>query len=83
MVMAGFVERRWEWVASDLVWREASRIPDQERCRRVMGFRIHVRHHVLIQPPILDRADEIERLGLGGMDALHVASAGWAEPMCS
>jgi len=75
MVMAGFVERGWEWVASDVVWREASRIPDQERCGRMMGFRIHVRHHVLVQPPILDRTDEIEPLGPGGMDALHVACA--------
>jgi hypothetical protein len=75
LVMAEFQKRTWEWVASDVVWREVAGMPDRERFRRVMAFRIHVAHHVAVGPAILDRADEIEAMGFGGMDALHVACA--------
>jgi predicted nucleic acid-binding protein len=62
-------------VSSDYQDFEAGQDPDQERCYRVRTLLAAARERVLLSEEVAARARELERHGLRGLDALHVASA--------
>lgn len=64
-----------EWVGSDCLDFEINQDPDPERVRRVGSLAELARRHVEVSRAVTDRATSLERAGLRGLDALHVASA--------
>lgn len=64
-----------EWVGSDYLDFEISQDPDPERVRRVRSLAELARRRVEVSGAVTDRARSLERAGLRGLDALHVASA--------
>jgi predicted nucleic acid-binding protein len=67
----GFVE----WVGSEYLEFEIGQDPDGERVNRVRSLLALVRTRVPISEAVANRARAIERIGLRGIDALHVAAA--------
>ena len=70
-VEAGLVE----WVGSDYLDFEIGQDPDSERVRRVGSLADLARRRIEVSEAVTDRARNLERAGLRGLDALHVASA--------
>jgi len=64
-----------EMVGSDVANFEIRRIPDPVRRRRVEILFGASAQRVALDDAIVERAAVIERLGIGGLDALHVACA--------
>ena len=64
-----------EWIGSEYLEFEVEQDPDDERVRRVRGLLVGARMRVPASDAVADRARALERLGLRGLDALHVASA--------
>jgi len=64
-----------EWVGSDYLDFEISQDPDPERVRRVGSLAELARRRVVVSGAVTERAKSLERTGLRGLDALHVASA--------
>ena len=64
-----------EWIGSEYLDFEVEQDPDDERVRRVRSLLAAVRIRVAASDAVADRARALERLGLRGLDALHVASA--------
>ena len=63
------------WVSSDIVEYELGKMADRERWQRVMLMTRMAHDVVRLDKGIQERAHTIARLGFGGMDALHLASA--------
>lgn len=70
-VEGGFVE----WVGSGYLDFEISQDLDPERTRRVQSLAELARARVGMSKAVAERARSLERAGLRGLDALHVASA--------
>jgi predicted nucleic acid-binding protein len=64
-----------EWIGSQYLEFEIRQDTDQERRRRVSSLLRLVRERVEVSDAVAGRARALERLGLRGLDALHVASA--------
>jgi hypothetical protein len=64
-----------EWVGSEYLDFEVGQDPDGERVKRVTSLFGLVRTRVPASGAVAGRARVLERLGLRGLDALHVASA--------
>jgi predicted nucleic acid-binding protein len=64
-----------DWIGSEYLDFEVEQDPDDERARRVRGLLVETRMRVPASDAVADRARALERLGLRGLDALHVASA--------
>jgi predicted nucleic acid-binding protein len=64
-----------EWIGSEYLDFEVEQDPDDERVRRVRGLLVGASEHVPASDAVAGRARALERLGLRGLDALHVASA--------
>jgi hypothetical protein len=65
----------WELVGSDAVLYEILQIPDPLRRYRVEILSGGARKQIEVDDAIAKRAEEIERLGIRGLDAVHVACA--------
>ncbi len=63
------------WVGSDALIFEINQTPSLERRRRVIALARGADEMVPSSDLVLSRAREIEQLGFGGYDALHLASA--------
>jgi hypothetical protein len=50
----------WEWVSSEVVEREISRIPDVERRRRVQMLASHSRRSIVVKQTEMERAQKLE-----------------------
>ena len=64
-----------ELVGSDALIYEIRRIPDPIRRRRVEMMYGEVKQNISIEDVIAKRADVIQRTGIWGLDAVHVACA--------
>jgi predicted nucleic acid-binding protein len=64
-----------DWVGSEYLEFEVEQDPDEERVQRVRGLLVGARARVAASDAVADRARVLERQGLRGVDALHVASA--------
>ena len=64
-----------EWIGSEFLDFEIEQDPDGERVKRLRSLLALVGRRVPASPVVARRARAIERVGLRGLDALHVASA--------
>ena len=64
-----------DWIGSEYLDFEVEQDPDNERVRRVRSLLVVARMRVPASDAVADRARALERLGLRGLDALHIASA--------
>jgi len=65
----------WEGVKSPAIKFEISKMPDMDRMLEVGLIYGRMKVAVSLSPSVRDRALELERLGFGGLDALHLAFA--------
>jgi len=65
----------WILVGSEVIDYEISKIPDEERRRKVEILASISREKVIVDDNIVKRALEIEKIGLRPIDALHTACA--------
>ena len=65
----------WEWVSSEVIDLEISRIPDPERRRRVQALASHSHAAIVVGQREVERAQEFESWGILAYDALHLACA--------
>lgn len=66
---------RVELMSSEYLVFEVTQTPDGDRAHRVMTLLGLAKTAVKASPAVVSRAHVLERLGLRGLDALHVASA--------
>ena len=66
---------RVELMSSEYLLFEVFQTPDMDRAHRVMTLLGLAKTAVKASPAVVSRAHALERLGLRGLDALHVASA--------
>ena len=74
-ILAAVEDGVLEWVGSEYLDFEIGQDPDRERVRRVTGLLSLVGPRVEMSDPVVERARALERFGLRGLDALHIASA--------
>ncbi len=65
----------WRWVGSEVLSFEVARNPDPERKRRVQVLVSSASGSVSLDDRVEQRGAELEAMGFGAFDALHVASA--------
>ena len=65
----------WILVGSEVIDYEVSKIPDEERRRKVEILASISREKVIVDDNIVKRALELEKIGLKPVDTLHVACA--------
>jgi len=65
----------WILVGSEVIDYEISKIPDEERRRKVEILASISKEKVIVDDDVVKRALEIEKIGLKPVDALHVACA--------
>ena len=63
------------WVSSSVLLIEIGRNPDTERLRDVTALCAFANEMVTAGPAIAQRAIELQQLGFGSFDSLHLASA--------
>jgi len=66
-------------INSDAIFYEISKIPNLERKEKVFSLISKAQIYIEFNQKILDRAKEIQKLGIKSYDALHVACAEEAE----
>jgi predicted nucleic acid-binding protein len=74
-LLAAIEDGTVEWIGSEYLDFEVGQDPDDERVKRVRSLLALVRTRVPASGAVVRRARAIERVGLRGLDALHVASA--------
>ncbi|MCD6489110.1 MAG: PIN domain-containing protein [Thermodesulfobacterium sp.] len=62
-------------INSDAIFYEISKIPNLERKEKVFSLISKAQMYIEFNQKILDRAKEIQKLGIKSYDALHVACA--------
>ena len=62
-------------VTSDYLVLELLRNPNIEKRSNTLAMTQYAAHHVTVADSIARRASQIERLGIAGFDALHIAAA--------
>jgi len=75
LILKNIRSRDWEWVNSEVVDYEIGQTPDMERRNRVGSLARYATRTVLIDKAIAKRASELETIGFGAYDALHLACA--------
>jgi predicted nucleic acid-binding protein len=75
LLVAEIEAGRAELVSSEYLLFEVTQTPDADRARRVMTLVRLSKTLVNASPAVVSRAHGLERLGLRGLDALHIASA--------
>jgi predicted nucleic acid-binding protein len=74
-LLAAVEDGALEWVGSEYLDFEVSQDPDGERVRRVTALLELTKSRIETSGAVAAPARELERLGLRGLDALHIASA--------
>jgi predicted nucleic acid-binding protein len=74
-LIAAVEDGRLEWVTSEYLGFEISQDPDRERVQRLSTLLGFATTRVRLSDSVVARARALERFGLRGLDALHVASA--------
>lgn len=67
--------RDWDLAGSEAIAYELANLPDEERRQRVLSLASLATTHTEISPVVEARAIELEAMGFGALDALHVACA--------
>lgn len=76
LIVLGRVERGdLQWVGSEALDFEIRQAPDPERRRRVELLTRVVDHRVQLEEETVARGAELQALGFGAYDALHIACA--------
>jgi predicted nucleic acid-binding protein len=74
-LFARIESRRIVLVSSEYLEFEAAQNPDPERAARIATLLESASAHVKVSSSVAARARDLERVGLRGLDALHVAAA--------
>ena len=74
-LMEGVESGALEWIGGDYLDFEVGQDPDRERVQRLSRLLGLVTRRVEMSEVLISRARELEKVGLRGLDALHVASA--------
>jgi predicted nucleic acid-binding protein len=64
-----------QWLGSSVLEFEIGRMSDQERLHRIRAMLADVSHRVQVEATDIARGEELEALGFGDFDALHLACA--------
>jgi len=76
LLVLGHVHRGdWRWIGSEVLSFELARNPDAERRRRVEVLVASATKTVVLDERVERRGTELEDLGFGAFDALHLAAA--------
>ncbi len=76
LLILGHVERdEWRWIGSEVLDFEVVQNPDAERRRRVQVLLRSAAESVPLDDTVMQRGTELEGLGFGAFDALHLACA--------
>jgi len=75
MVVSAVEARQASLVGSEYLVFEIRQNPDPERGQKILTLLRLARAFVKMSPRVAARASQLERFGLRGLDALHVASA--------
>ena len=75
LLLAEVEAGRAELVSSEYLLFEVAQTPDVDRARRVTTLLGLAKTTAKASPAVVSRAHALERMGLRGLDALHVASA--------
>ena len=65
----------WHWVTSAVVHHEVDAVPNQERRNRLKEMLKRAALFVPLSDAMVERGEELKRMGLKAYDALHVACA--------
>jgi hypothetical protein len=75
LILKRFESGEWTWISSTVVDHEVDQTSDPERRRRVKSLLSWVHEVVSLTEGIINRGDEIGRLGFRSYDSLNIASA--------
>lgn len=65
----------WILVGSEVIDYEISKIPDEERRRKVEILSSIAKEKILVDEKIVSKAKELQKLGFRPIDSLHIACA--------
>ena len=69
----------WHWVTSAVVYHEVDAVPNQDRRNRLKEMLKRTDMFVSLSDAVIERGEELKRIGLKAYDALHVACAEHAQ----
>jgi PIN domain len=75
LILDHFHTGDWQWISSEVVVFEIERTPDATRRARVQNMLRHARRIILVTEAERGRMQQLEGLGFGPLDALHIACA--------
>jgi len=76
LIILGHIENKdWVWFKSDVVDYEIEETPNMDRKIRVKKMTRFATKNIKLNSKVLERGDELKRLGIKTFDALHIASA--------
>lgn len=75
IILSRLQRKEWAWLGSQALEIEIDRAPDTDQRSRLKRIAGYVGQVVAIEQKELDRASELEKLGFGGFDAVHLACA--------
>jgi len=75
LILARCQNREWRLLGSEAIGFEISRIPDEDRRRKVVLLASLADSKVSVTERVERRAMELEELGFKALDALHIACA--------
>jgi predicted nucleic acid-binding protein len=80
LLILGHVHRgEWRWIGSEVLHLEIAQNPDAERRRRTQVLVGSATESISLDETIERRGNELEALGFGAFDALHLACAEQAQ----
>ena len=65
----------WQWVTSAVVHHEVDAVPNRDRRNRLKEILKRTDTFISLGDAIVERGEELKRMGLKAYDALHVACA--------
>jgi hypothetical protein len=75
LILRHIASNKWEWVSSEVVDFEILQTPNMERRARTWLIVQRADHKVLVDQAVVQRGREMEAMGFGPYDSLHVACA--------
>jgi predicted nucleic acid-binding protein len=75
LILGHLEAKEWQWISSEAVELEITQTSDEERRTRIQLLVSHVDETVRIEAGEVARAQELQKLGFHGADALHLACA--------
>ncbi len=66
---------QWQWLSSEVIEDEIAQTPDPKRRKRLQYLIMHAQDSFMLTENEVERAMELRSLGMGDMDALHLACA--------